>query len=176
MPSALIRRELVGQLGWFTDKFLADDFEFFFRCLRAEVSFYYEPRTLVRYRRHEHNITNDIPELLEAWYVVRQANVEQVANRRFVAEIMARDLFLIGRAHVNEGQLEQARRAIRGSLRHVRGNTPYTGARSLAWVAVLSLPSRIDARAVRMLFDLRRAIYGLAGGALRAPGNFAGGA
>lgn len=163
MPSALIRRELPGRLGWFSDRFLADDFEFFFRCLRADVPFYYESRTLVRYRRHEHNITNDIPEVLEAWYLVRAANTDRIADRRLVDKTMARDLFMIGRAHVNEGHPVQARKAIRRSLRYVRGNTLYTTARALAWVAILSLPSSANEQGVRAFLDLRRAIRGLAG-------------
>jgi glycosyltransferase involved in cell wall biosynthesis len=160
MPSALIRRELLGRLGWFTDGFLADDFEFFFRCLRADVGFYYESRTLVRYRRHEHNITNNIPELLEAWYLVRASNADRIADRRLVAKTLSRDLFLIGRAHVNEGHLVQARRAIRRSLRHVRGNTVYTYVRSLAWVAILSLPLSANEQGVRALLGFRHAIHG----------------
>jgi glycosyltransferase involved in cell wall biosynthesis len=160
MPSALIRRELPGCLGWFTDGFLADDFEFFFRCLRADVSFYYESRTLVRYRRHEHNITNNIPELLEAWQLVRAANADRIADRRLVAKTMARDLFLIGRAHIDEGHPVQARQAMRGSLRYVRGNTVYTYARALAWVVILSLPSSANEQGVKAFLDLRNAIHG----------------
>jgi glycosyltransferase involved in cell wall biosynthesis len=163
MPSALIRRQLVGQLGWFTDRFLADDFEFFFRCLRADVSFYYEPRTLVRYRRHEHNITNDIPELLEAWYRVRAMNSDRISDRRLVAETLAGDLFSIGRAHVDHGHQAHARRAIRRSLRYRRGNSVYTYARGLAWIAVLSLPRRASDECVRVLLDLRRAARNLLG-------------
>jgi glycosyltransferase involved in cell wall biosynthesis len=163
MPSAVIRRELLDRLGWFTDGFVADDFEFFFRCLRAEVGFYYEPRTLVRYRRHEHNITKNIAEMHEAWHLVRSWNADRIADPRLLARTMARDLFTIGRAHIDEGNLVEGRRAIRGSLRHARGNTLYTSARALAWLTVLGLPSSATRRIISALPDLRRIVHGFRG-------------
>jgi glycosyltransferase involved in cell wall biosynthesis len=168
MPSAVIRRELLGQLGWFTDGFVADDFEFFFRCLRADVAFYYEPRTLVRYRRHEHNITRNIAEMHEAWHLVRLWNTDRIADRRLLARTMATDLFTIGRAHLDEGHPIQARRAIRSSLRYAGGNTIYTYARGLAWLAILSLPAGARERAAQALPWLRDAIHDLRGGGQEA--------
>jgi glycosyltransferase involved in cell wall biosynthesis len=163
MPSALIRRELLGRLGWFTDRFLADDFEFFFRCLRADVPFYYEPRTLVRYRRHEHNITKSLPAIHEAMHLVRARNADRVGDRRLAAETMARDLFVIGRAHVDEGNRRRGRQAIRRSLRYTEGNTLYTNARAIAWIAILSLPAWASGRALQTLPRLRRGIRRLTG-------------
>jgi glycosyltransferase involved in cell wall biosynthesis len=164
MPSALIRRDLLGRVGWFTDGFLADDFEFFFRCLRAEVIFFYEPRTLVRYRRHDHNITKSLPEIHEAMHLARTWNADRICDRRLVARTMASDLFVIGRAHVDEGHRTHGRQAIRRSLRYTQGNTIYTNARALAWMVLLSLPARAYERVIRALPDLRRGIRGLAGG------------
>jgi glycosyltransferase involved in cell wall biosynthesis len=163
MPSAVIRRELLDRLGWFTDGFLADDFEFFFRCLRAEVVFYYEPRTLVRYRRHEHNITRNIAEMHEAWHLVRSWNADLLGDDRLLARTMAQNLFTIGRAHINEGNLKAGRKAIRSSLRYARGNTIHTNARGLMWLAILSLPANSKAKLIEALPEMRRAIYGLVG-------------
>ena len=95
MPSAVIRRTLFDQLGWFTD-FLADDYEFFFRCLRSGSRFYYEPRTLVNYRRHDSNITNANAEVIEAMYVVRMSNLDRVTDQRLIDEVLAPELFKIG--------------------------------------------------------------------------------
>jgi glycosyltransferase involved in cell wall biosynthesis len=162
MPSALIRRELLERLGWFMDGFVADDFEFFFRCLRAGVVFYYEPRTLVRYRRHEHNITSDPSEMHEAMRLVRAWNIDLIGNPRLAERVMAQDLFKVGRAHVNAGNPAQARRAIRKSLRYARGNSLYANARALAWIAILSLPSGSNEPA-RAFLGLRRAIRSLPG-------------
>lgn len=158
MPSAVIRRDLLGRLGWFTNGFVADDFEFFFRCLRADVLFYYEPRTLVRYRRHEQNITKNIAEMHEAWHLVRSWNADRIADPRLLARTMARDLFTIGRAHVDEGNLAEGRKAIRRSLRYARGSTMYTNVRGVMWLAILSLPSRANRSVIRRLASIRSAV------------------
>lgn len=168
MPSTLIRRELLGRLGWFTDGFLADDLEFFFHCLRADVGFYYEPRTLVRYRRHEHNITANNAALREAMHLVHSWNIDLITDPRLADRTMARDLFAIGRAHLNEGRPAQARQAIRRSLRYARGNSLYANARALAWIAILSLPSDARDRAGRALIELRRSVDRFRNGPHRA--------
>ena len=158
MPSAVIRRSLFGPLGWFTDGFLADDFEFFFRCLRAEIEFYFEPRPLVQYRRHERNITKNNAELREAMHIVHKLNADLIGDRRLVAGVMATDLFEIGRAYADEGDRSQARRAIRRSLRYTGGNDSYEIARALAWIACLSLPTTLSELAVRTLLGLREGL------------------
>jgi glycosyltransferase involved in cell wall biosynthesis len=155
MPSAVIRRDLFGPLGWFTDGSLADDFEFFFRCLRAEIDFYYEPRAVVRYRRHEHNITRNNAALREAMHVVHKLNADLIGDPDRVAKVMARDLFEIGRAYADEGDRVNARRAIRRSLRYTDGNGWYETGRALAWVACLSLPNGASELAVRALLGMR---------------------
>lgn len=155
MPSAVIRRDLFGSLGWFTDGFLADDFEFFFRCLRADVAFYYEPRPIVRYRRHEHNITRNNAALREAMHVVHKLNADLIGDPDRVSRVMATDLFEIGRAYADEGDCLRARSAIRRSLRYTAGNGWYEAARGLAWVACLSLPPGASESAVRALLGLR---------------------
>lgn len=160
MPSAVISRALFGPLGWFTDGFLADDFEFFFRCLRAGVDFYYDPRSLVRYRRHDHNITRSNARVREAMHEVHKQNVDLIGDSDRVARVMARDLFEIGRTYADDGDRVQARRAIRKSLRYTDGNGWYERTRALAWIACLSLPGTGSELAVRGLLGLREGALG----------------
>jgi glycosyltransferase involved in cell wall biosynthesis len=160
MPSAVIGRALFGPLGWFRDGFLADDFEFFFRCLRAEIDFYYDPRPLVRYRRHEHNITRNNAALREAMHVVHKLNADLLGDPDRVARVMAGDLFEIGRAYADEGDRVRARRAIRRSLRYTNGNGLYETVRALAWVACLGLPAGASELAVRALLGMREGALG----------------
>ena len=54
---SLIRRSLFERLGPFVEEFGADDWEYWFRCLRAGARFYYDPRPLLSWRQHESNLT-----------------------------------------------------------------------------------------------------------------------
>ncbi len=161
MPSTVIRRDLFGDLGWFLDRFLADDLEFFFRCLRADTSFYYEPRTLVRYRLHERNITGNYIAMHEATHLVHRWNIDLIAGRRFAARVFAKDLFTIGRAYVDAGQSDKGREWIRKSLRYADYSTASATTRALAWIVILSLPTGTRERTGRALVDLRRSIHRL---------------
>ena len=55
-PSVVIRRSLFERLGPFVEGFGADDWEYWFRCLRAGARFYYDPRPLASWRQHESNL------------------------------------------------------------------------------------------------------------------------
>ena len=163
-PSAVIRRDLFDRLGWFRERFLADDYEFYYRCLRADVDFFYDPRTLVRYRRHADNITNDGHEMRRAWTAVRLANTDLVADPKVVRDVLGPELFRIGRRFVVEGCPREARWAFRRSLRYARGNIPSANARALAWLAILSLPGAVRTRIAGVLIDIARAFDTLRGG------------
>jgi glycosyltransferase involved in cell wall biosynthesis len=56
-PTVVIRRSLYLRLGPFVENFGADDYEYWFRCLRAGARFHYDPRPLVNWRQHENNLT-----------------------------------------------------------------------------------------------------------------------
>ena len=157
-PSALFGRELFDRLGWFVDGFLGDDYDFFFRCLRAEIKFYYEPRALVRYRKHENNITNDNHQLRLACTRVRLQNADLVNDRRLVDNVLAPDLFKIGRKLVDEGRPREAKQAFRRSLRSARGNTASVNVRALVWTAILGLPAGARERSAEMLVGLSRGL------------------
>jgi glycosyltransferase involved in cell wall biosynthesis len=163
MPSAVLARDLFERIGWFKARFLGDDYDFFFRCLRAGVSFYYEPRTLVRYRQHGRNITHANAELREAMYQVRARNSDLVDDRRLVSEMLAPDLFRIGRRRVEADRPAEARRAFLRSLGHWRGNTPSANLRALVWVAILSFPPAARRRLGETLVSVSRALDSLRG-------------
>jgi glycosyltransferase involved in cell wall biosynthesis len=163
MPSTVLARGLFDRVGWFKERFLGDDYDFFFRCLRADVSFYYEPRTLVRYRQHGGNITHANAELREAMYLVRSRNADRVEDRRLVSGMLAPDLFMIGRRRVEADRPAEARRAFLRSLRHWRGNTASTNARALVWVAILTLPPFARRRLGEMLVGASRALDAVRG-------------
>jgi glycosyltransferase involved in cell wall biosynthesis len=163
-PSAVIHRGLFDRVGRFTDGFLADDYEFFFNCLRAGVRFYYEPRPIVRYRRHDDNITNDWDELREAMVLMRTLNADRVRDRRLVDAMLAPDLFKIGRRLVDDGRRREGRRAFVRSLRHARGNPAAANARALVWVGILSLPGDAHRYVGRSLVGISRALDALRGG------------
>jgi len=164
MPSAVIDRSLFERIGWFRERFLGDDYDFFFRCLRAGVGFYYEPRTLVRYRQHGQNITHDNHEMTEAMYLVRSWNSDRVVDRRLVRELLAPDLFRIARRRVDAGRPAEAREAFLRSLRHARGNTVSANVRAMVWVILLTLPDWAQQRVGSAAVASSRALDGLRGG------------
>ena len=138
-PSTVIRRELFDRVGWFPESSHADDYDFFFRCLRAGVRFYYDPRTLVRYRRHDANLS-DRDVVRRAMMVVRSRNIGCIGDRQLVCDVMAPDLIRIARGLVDEGRPRHARQVFRRSLRYARGNPASVNARALIWIGILSLP------------------------------------
>ncbi len=146
MPSTVIRRDLFDRIGWFRADFIADDAEFFFKCLRAEVEFLYEPRTLVRYRAHDVNITNNLAASRAGLHQVRAWNLDLLDDGGFGARAMAADHFRIGRAHVDEGRAREGRSEIARALRYWREESLYGNLRALVWVGLLSLPTAVGAR------------------------------
>ncbi len=156
-PSVVVRRELFARLGGFREDFAADDYDFWFRCLRAGVVFAHDPRTVVRYRQHDANITADHVRMLRDMNVVRAANIDLAGDRGLVHLLVATDRFRVGRLLVDAGRPAEARRAFLGSLRHVTRAGAGTGARALAWALVVSLPAPARAAAARAGVGLSRA-------------------
>ena len=158
-PSVVIRRSLFERLGPFIEDFGADDYEYWFRCLRDGAHFYYDPRPLLSWRQHENNLTGRTTWMDECADQVRRMYEADVSDRA-----IADDLFRTGRRLVEEGRPREARQAFRGSLRHGRGSASPANARALAWVAILGLPSGARELAGRALTDISRAIDSLRGG------------
>jgi glycosyltransferase involved in cell wall biosynthesis len=159
-PSVIIRRSLFERLGPFIEDFGADDYEYWFRCLRNGARFYYDPRPLLSWRQHENNLTGRTAWMDECADQVRRMYEEDVSDRA-----IADDLFRTGRRLVEAGRPREARQAFRGSLRHGRASTSSSAnARALAWVAILGLPAGARELAGRALTDVSRAIDNLRGG------------
>jgi glycosyltransferase involved in cell wall biosynthesis len=159
-PTAVIRRDVFESLGPFVERvhthrgwerFNADDYEYWLRALSAGAAFYYDPRPLVDYRRHDDNLTADYLHMRRSTYIVHRRFASEV-ERRLANEALGEDLFMIGRHSVDAGRPAAARRSFRASLRH----RPRVAA--LVWIAVLSLPSRLRELAGTTAVRLKRRI------------------
>ena len=162
-PSVVIRRSLFESLGPFVEKFGADDYEYWFRCLRAGAGFYYDERPLLRYRQHATNLSARMGWMDDCTCQVRRWYEADVSDRRVVDAALAPLLFRIARRKVDEGATGEARRGFRESLGHARGLGPSDSARALAWIAVLSLPDRVREQAGGRLVTLSRGVDDLLG-------------
>jgi hypothetical protein len=158
-PSVMIRRSLFERLGPFIEDFGADDYEYWFRCLRDGARFYYDPRPLLSWRQHEHNLTGQTAWMEECANKVRRMYEADVTDRA-----IAEDLFRTARQLVEAGRPHEARQAFRRSLRYGRGSASPANARALTWVAILGLPAGVRERASRTLTGVSRTIDGLRGG------------
>ena len=162
-PSVVIRRSLFESLGPFVERFGADDYEYWFRCLRAGARFYYDPRPLLRYRQHQSNLSAQMAWMDECTCQVRRWYQADLSDRNVVDAALAPVLFRIARRNVDEGRPAEARDRFRETLTHARGQTLSDSARALAWIAVLTLPDRVREQAGRLLVRLSRRIDGLPG-------------
>lgn len=133
-PSVVVRRSLFERLGPFVENFGADDLEYWMRCLRHGAVFHYDPRVLLRYRRHDSNLSSRLLWMAQCSHDVHRWYAADIADSALRTSVLAEDLFKIGRYHVDEGRPGEARDAFRWSLRYRR--TP----RALVWTIVLTLP------------------------------------
>jgi glycosyltransferase involved in cell wall biosynthesis len=159
-PSAVMRRALFDRLGTFIEDFEGDDYDYFFRCLRAGVRFYYDPRPMVRYRQHDSNITFDQVGLFRAMNLVRRWHADLADDPQIVRTVLATDSFRIGRLLVDADRLREARAAFGQSLRYASGATASSSVRALAWVTILSLPDGARKSAGNLGIRVSRAIDG----------------
>jgi glycosyltransferase involved in cell wall biosynthesis len=134
--TVIIRRSLFERLGPFVERFSADDYDYWMRALAARAVFHYEPRRLVRYRRHHDNITKDRLWVHESRCKVHQWHADVVADKAVVRRVQACDLMILGQLLYDAGREAEALAAFRGSLRRRRS------ARALAWALLLALPER----------------------------------
>jgi glycosyltransferase involved in cell wall biosynthesis len=152
--SVIIRRRLFERVGPFEEHNGAEDYDYWLRTLRAGATVYYDPSVLVRYRRHEGQITESSLRMWESGLEVRQLHVDLVGDRRFTDTVLADNRFRIGRMLVDAGRSRPARGSFRASLH--QGGPAAARARALAWVAILGLPATIRAPAGRMLVGISR--------------------
>ena len=149
-PSIVIRRSLFERLGPFVEDFGADDYEYWMRCLRAGASFHYDPRPLLRYRRHDANLSSRLLWMRQCSYEVRRRYAADVPDRALTRRALSADLFDIGRRLADEGDARGARRALRASMRRA------PSARAAVWLVVLQLPEALRAPAGDALVTARR--------------------
>jgi glycosyltransferase involved in cell wall biosynthesis len=162
-PSIVIRREVFERLGPFIENFGADDYEYWFRALRAGSRFYYEPRPLVSWRQHGENLSWKTAWMDECSYRVLRQYEGEVADRHVRARGFAPLFFRTGRRQVDEGEAREARRNFARSLRHWQGQGAVQSARALAWIAVLSLPAGVRDGLGVWLVKLKRAFDNVLG-------------
>lgn len=162
-PSVVIRRELFERLGPFVERFGADDYEYWMRCLRDGAVFAFDPRILLGYRRHEDNLSSGLLWMQLCAHQVHRLYADDVDDRDLVRDVLADDQFKIGRSLVDAGRAAEARARFRGSLRH------RLRPRAVAWLALLTLPAAVRHPAADALVRLSRA------GRRRGRGRGAGG-
>jgi glycosyltransferase involved in cell wall biosynthesis len=133
--SVVIRRALFERIGPFVDKLPCEDYDLWLRAFAAGALFHYEPRELVRYRRHDGQVTHKLLRMQRATYGVHRAHADEHAPG-LVAEVLADDLARIGRFLVDEQRPREARAAFAASLRR------RPSAFALAWALLLSAPER----------------------------------
>jgi glycosyltransferase involved in cell wall biosynthesis len=162
-PSIVIRRETFERLGPFIENFGADDFEYWFRALRAGARFYYEPRPLVSWRQHGENLSWKTAWMDECSYKVLRSYEGEVSDRRVRARGFAPIFFRAGRRQVDDGEAREARRSFSRSLRYRQGQSATQNVRAFAWIAVLSLPAGMRDGLGARLVRLKRALDHLLG-------------
>jgi glycosyltransferase involved in cell wall biosynthesis len=148
--TSLIRRAMFERVGPLIERQPTEDYDFWMRALGKGAVFYYDPAVLVRYRRHDGNVTNDLLRMQRATHLVHAQHAGQIDDRRLTGRVLARDTFNIGRFLVDEDQPLQARAAFAQSLRH------RLSVHALAWALVLCVPERNRARLIESLVALKR--------------------
>jgi len=171
-PTVVLSRAVFERLGPFEPPmegvgrgvFVAgEDYDYWFRCLRAGVRFHYDPRPLVRHRRHDRNVTNDMMWTHQGLSLVRHRHADLVDDRRLVRRVLANDYFKIGRLLADEGRLREARRAFRRSLRYAAATRVSQCARAAAWMAIVSSPPAVCNRVGPTAVGFSRAMDRLLG-------------
>lgn len=133
-PTAVIRRELHRRLGGFREDIAMEDHEFWLRAVCARASFFYDPRLLVRMRRHGENLSSDRLRAWELGHSLHRWYAPQMGDRKLVRDAFARDAVGIATLRRQAGLRRQARDAYWHSLRYQPQVKP------LAWAVALSVP------------------------------------
>ncbi len=153
-PSTLlIRRSLYERLGSFDEEIGTEDYEYWMRSLRGGAVFYYDPETLVRYRRHDANASSNHLSMREADLFVHRRYAAEVEDPTLVREVLAEDYFALGRILRNQHDTREARSAFVASLRQ------RPTLRALAWTLLVSLPERHHDRLASRVISVKRALH-----------------
>jgi glycosyltransferase involved in cell wall biosynthesis len=150
--SVLVRRRLFERLGPFVEKLPCEDYDFWLRAFVAGAVFYFERETLVRYRRHEQQVTHDLLRMRRATHMVHRWHAGSFDDRRLVQTVLANDLCDLARLLVDEDRPHEARMVFVDSLR--RTPTPF----GLAWTLILSVPDRYRRALAGGAISLKRSL------------------
>ncbi|MEZ5102645.1 MAG: glycosyltransferase [Thermoleophilia bacterium] len=136
-PSALVRRSLHARLGGFREDLrIGEDYDFWLRAVEAGARLYYDPRLLVRLRKHGGNLSMQALATWELNHRIHEAHADAVGDPALVRRTLSDDLTRIGRCRLGLGRAREAREAYRASLR------ARPTAAALAATAALSLRRR----------------------------------
>ncbi len=149
--TTLTRRRVYERLGPFLEHTATEDYEYWMCALRGGAVFYYDPRMLVRYRRHDRNASSNHLGMARTDLLVHTWYAELARSRPLTRRVLARDNFVIGRLLRDADRSEEAREAFAASLRH--WPTP----RALAWLALMWAPERQRATLAEATIALKRA-------------------
>jgi glycosyltransferase involved in cell wall biosynthesis len=142
--------------GAYKERFSADDYDYWMRALARGAIFHYDRRPLVRYRRHDDNVTNDTEWGFRCCVVVHHGHADVVADPALVASVHAMDLFRLGRRLADAELPRAARTAFVASLRQ------RFSPRVALWALVVALPDSPRRRLAPKLVALKRAVAGTA--------------
>jgi glycosyltransferase involved in cell wall biosynthesis len=152
--STVIRRETFERLGPFDASVPCEDYDYWLRALAAGAVFFYDPRALVRCRKHALGATHNLLRMRRGAHLVRQRHAELVADERLVRGVLAGDLSTIARLLVDDDQPREARATFVASVR--RRPTAF----ALAWLALLAAPSRYRATLIDTSRSIKRGVQG----------------
>jgi hypothetical protein len=162
VSSVLLSRRLVERVGPFRPA-IDDDYDYWLRAVRAGAVVHYDPEPLVRYRRHEQQMTSNLLHMHRALHQTRTEHADVAADPQLVRTMRAKDLFRIGRLLVDAERPEEARQAFRGVVRNATPETWEAAARALGWSLVLRLPGEAGERGGRTLVGLSQTLEALRG-------------
>jgi glycosyltransferase involved in cell wall biosynthesis len=109
--SILARRHALRAAGGFTGPPLGEDWALWLRLLTRGERFLFEPRAVVRYRRHAEGATADIAALAASAYFIHETHaglVDEATRRR----VRAADLTALARGRVRQRRYAAARHAL----------------------------------------------------------------
>jgi hypothetical protein len=139
-------------LGSFAEEIGTEDYEYWMRSLHGGAVFYYDPKTLVRYRRHDANASSNHLSMREADLFVHRRYADVVEDHSLVREVLAGDHFALGRILRNQHRTREARTAFVASLRQ------RPTLRALAWTLLVSVPERHHDRLANRVISVKRAL------------------
>jgi glycosyltransferase involved in cell wall biosynthesis len=139
-PTAMIRRELHQRLGGFREDLLAEDYEFWFRALKAGAVFHYDARTLVDYRSHGQSLSRRTLSLVEMGLAVRLQYAGQIEDESWRSMVLSREWRRVGFYRRSFGDYRGAGRAYAAA--HRMRPSPGTFAAACACAVRATIPSR----------------------------------